>query len=160
MDKDGAFIVVVGRPSVSIPHPSPKASLPSLTFFPSLTLAFPLSFSVLFALISARPLSRSILPRMVPQINVGVSTVIRFGLGLCFAASVMAFDMSLNTNVCLLTPPILVCDDQVFFSLAGCVGVFSVSLGQCNLSHSNQLLGTKLVRRVKPRQHGQLATTH
>lgn len=36
---------------------------------------------------------------MVSQISIGASPVIRFGLGLCFLASVMAFDMTLNTNV-------------------------------------------------------------
>ena len=39
---------------------------------------------------------------MVSQITVGTSPVIRFGLGLYFVASVMAFDMTLNTNVCLI----------------------------------------------------------
>ena len=39
---------------------------------------------------------------MVSRNTLGVSPVIRLGLGLVFAASVMAFDMSLNTNVCLL----------------------------------------------------------
>ncbi|KAH0828837.1 glycoside hydrolase family 18 protein [Lanmaoa asiatica] len=37
---------------------------------------------------------------MVSQISVGASPlVIRLGLGLCFVASVMAFDMTLNTNL-------------------------------------------------------------
>jgi hypothetical protein len=38
---------------------------------------------------------------MVSQITVGTSPVIRFGLGLYFIALVMAFDVTLNTNVCL-----------------------------------------------------------
>lgn len=36
---------------------------------------------------------------MVSQITVGVPPVIYFVLGLYFLASVMAFDMTLNTNV-------------------------------------------------------------
>lgn len=37
---------------------------------------------------------------MVSRINAGASPVIRLSLGLFFFASVMAFDMTLNTNVC------------------------------------------------------------
>lgn len=41
-----------------------------------------------------------VLPRMVFQITFRALPVIRLGLGLCFVASVIAFDMTLNTNVC------------------------------------------------------------
>ena len=57
---------------------------------------------------------------MVSQITFGASPVIRLGLGLCLAASAIAFDMTLNTNVCLLCmSPVLLpmLNVRVYFSI-------------------------------------------
>lgn len=110
MHKDGLFIVVLCRFEprfLSFPLCSSSRSFGTTT-----RVLFPQGLVCVFVF--------QVVPRMVPQISVFASAVIRLGLGLCFVASVVAFDMSLNSNVCLTfhVAHSLVYADHVCFRLS------------------------------------------